>query len=201
MAGRSDYFLTKIHRLDPADRTGTGTLHSNARQLWFPSDSHCGPSVHANIHNMQEIERKFLVKIMPDRLDAFPHAEIHQGYLAYEPGDRQVRVRRIDDEHWLTVKLRDGMARDEVTIVLSASDFAVLWPLTEGRRLHKMRYRVPYEGLTIEIDVYRGHKEGIVVAEVEFEDEERCRDFVPPDWLGVEVTLDPAYKNTTLAFG
>ena len=149
---------------------------------------------------MKEIERKFLVKALPVDLDSFPRAEIHQGYLAYEPGNRQVRLRRCGDEHWLTVKLREGMARDEVTIALTASDFAVLWPLTEGRRLHKTRHRVPHEGLTIEVDVYHGRREGIVVAEVEFDNEERCRDFVPPAWLGKDVTLEPAYKNTTLAF-
>ena len=39
-----------------------------------------------------------------------------------------------------------------------------------------------------------------MVAEVEFDDEARCRAFLPPPWLGDEVTLDPAYKNTVLAF-
>jgi adenylate cyclase len=149
---------------------------------------------------MQEIERKFLVQAMPANLDAFPRAEIHQGYLAYEPGNRQVRIRQIGDEQWLTVKLREGVARDEVTIPLTAGDFAVLWPLTGGRRLHKTRHRVPHGGLTIEIDVFHGKQEGLVVAEVEFADEQGCRDFIPPAWLGDEVTHDSAYKNTTLAF-
>ncbi|MEA3210286.1 MAG: adenylate cyclase [Chthoniobacter sp.] len=148
---------------------------------------------------MQEIERKFLVKALPGDLAAFPHVEIHQGYLAYEPGDRQVRIRRIGDECWLTVKVRLGGCREEVTIALTPDDFACLWPITKGRRLHKTRYRIPHGELMIEIDVYHGKWNGLLVAEVEFEDEQLCRDFIAPDWLGEDVTLNPAYKNTALA--
>ena len=89
--------------------------------------------------------------------------------------------------------------REEVTVVLTANDFAALWPLTENRRVLKTRYRIRHGDLTIEIDIFHGKREGLVVAEVEFDDEERCRNFVPPSWLGDDVTQDPTYKNTTLA--
>lgn len=147
---------------------------------------------------MQEIERKFLVGSMPRNLAEFPCVEIEQGYLACERG-RHVRVRRIADKFWLTAKHRRGMGRDEETIALTAGEFALFWPLTEGRRVHKTRYRVPHGPLTIEIDIFNGHLEGLVVAEIEFSDEEGCADFTPPAWLGEEVTHDPAYRNTTLA--
>jgi CYTH domain-containing protein len=149
---------------------------------------------------MLEIERKFLVKTLPRNLGALPHVVIHQGYLAFEPGDRHVRIRRIGDEHWLTTKVRRGAGREEVTVALTADDFAALWPLTEGRRVQKTRYFVPHGDLTVEIDLFCGRQDGIVMAEVEFADEERCLNFVPPEWLGEEVTSNPAYKNTTLAF-
>ncbi len=148
---------------------------------------------------MLEIERKFLIKIPLIEFAGAPRAEIHQGYLAYEPGNRQVRLRRIGEDHSLTVKLRDGMAREEVTIALTAADFADLWPLTEGRRIHKSRCHLPFEKHIVEIDIFHDKHDGLVVAEVEFESEDECRAFVPPQWLGEDVTDDPRYKNTALA--
>jgi len=91
------------------------------------------------------------------------------------------------------------MGRDEETLTLTAGEFALFCPLTEGRRVHKTRFRVPHEQMTIEIDIFNGHFEGLVVAEIEFPDEQTCSDFIPPAWLGEEVTHDPAYRNTTLA--
>lgn len=95
-----------------------------------------------------------------------------------------MRLRRIGHEQWLTLKLRDGMARDEVTIALSSADSALLWPLTAGRRLRKTCCHVPLGPLTVEIDIYHGTPEGLVVAEVEFKDEASWRAFVPPNWSG-----------------
>ena len=74
-----------------------------------------------------------------------------------------------------------------------------LWPLTEGRRLHKRRHVIPHGDLQIEVDVYEGDLEGLVVAEIEFASEEEARGFEPPDWIGEEVTGDVRYLNETLA--
>ena len=41
-----------------------------------------------------EIERKFLVKSLPENLDSFPSSQIEQGYLCTEP---VVRIRRQDE--------------------------------------------------------------------------------------------------------
>jgi adenylate cyclase len=79
--------------------------------------------------------------------------------------------------------------------------FERLWPLTEGRRIEKVRYLVPAEapGLVIEVDVYDGALAGLVVAEVEFAGEADAEAFVPPAWLGREVTGDARFKNQRLA--
>jgi CYTH domain-containing protein len=84
-------------------------------------------------------------------------------------------------------------------VELDRDTFERLWPLTEGRRLHKLRKVVPHGGHEIEVDVYRGELEGLVVAEVEFPSEEAARAFEPPGWFGEEVTGDPRYLNETLA--
>ena len=45
--------------------------------------------------------------------------------------------------------------------------------MCEGRRLEKVRHYVPHAGVMWEIDVYEGVLEGIVVAEVELDREDR----------------------------
>lgn len=51
----------------------------------------------------------------------------------------------------------------------------------------------------IEVDIYRGRHTGLVVAEVEFADEKSCREFIPPDWFGEDVTGRSRYSNVVLA--
>lgn len=147
----------------------------------------------------REIERKFLVKRLPDDLEKFRHDEIVQGYLAIAPGGIQVRLRKKGSIHSLTYKCGSRNAREEREIRLTAEQFDTLWPATEGRRLIKIRYDVPWRDHTVEIDIYRGRHDGLVVAEVEFPDEESCAAFEPPDWIGEDVTGQSRYSNVALA--
>jgi adenylate cyclase len=144
-----------------------------------------------------EVERKFLVSDPPD-LDGSSADEIDQGYLAIGT-DGEVRLRRRGEKLVLTAKRGEGLSRQEAEIELDREEFEELWPLTDGRRLHKRRHVVPQGELEIEVDVYEGDLEGLVVAEVEFASEEDARRFDPPEWLGEEVTGDRRYLNETLA--
>jgi len=121
--------------------------------------------------NNREIERKFLLKQLPDQLKRSRHSIIEQGYLATEPAGRQVRLRKKGKTASLTFKVGRGAHREEREIKLSPKQFAALWPGTAGRRLRKVRYDIPWKNLVIEIDVYRGRHAGLVVAEVEFPDQ------------------------------
>lgn len=151
----------------------------------------------ASLH--REIERKFLVRKLPEDLERFPHAEIDQGYLAVAADGVQVRLRKAGAQHSLTFKRNRGNSREEREVVLSLEQFAVLWPGTEGQRLTKTRYNVPLGDRVAEIDVYRGRHAGIVVAEVEFDDEQSAAAFAPPEWFGDDVSRDPRYSNQLLA--
>jgi CYTH domain-containing protein len=147
-----------------------------------------------------EIERKFVVGEPPADLESNPAARIEQGYLAVGDDGTEVRLRRSDGEATLTVKQGAGRTRREVEVVLDDEGFERLWPLTEGRRIAKTRYAIDAGGgLTIEVDVYGGDLAGLVTAEVEFGSDEAADRFRPPDWIGSEVTDDPAYKNRALA--
>jgi len=147
----------------------------------------------------REIERKFLVKQLPEKLKQRRHYPIAQGYLASEPGGRHVRLRKKGKTTSLTFKVGRGAHREEREIKLSPKQFAALWPATMGRRLRKVRYDIPWRNLLIEIDVYRGKHSGLVVAEVEFPNLATCRQFKPPRWFGREVTGQRRYSNVGLA--
>lgn len=153
----------------------------------MPTDSHC------------EIERKFLVRKLPDDLATRPSAQISQGYLVSTDDGLQVRLRQSDKNYSLTYKRGLGNVREEREVELLAEQFSALWPATEGKRVLKTRYEIPLGDLVVEIDVYGGRHEGLVVAEVEFDDEESATRFQPPEWLGDDVTGDPRYSNQLLA--
>ena len=146
-----------------------------------------------------EIERKFLVRELPERLNEFPHVEISQGYLAIASGGVQVRLRKAGDKYSLTCKRGRADEREEREIELTPEQFAVLWPATEGKRLTKTRYDVPLGDRVVEIDIYSGRHKGLIVAEVEFRDQQSAREFVVPEWLGEDVSHDPRYSNQLLA--
>jgi adenylate cyclase len=149
-------------------------------------------------HN-REIERKYLVKCLPDNLERARHFVIEQGYLATDSAGRQVRLRKTGSAASLTFKVGRASHREEREIKLSPKQFAALWPATTGRRLRKVRYEIPWNKVMIEIDIYRGRHAGLIVAEVEFPNTASCRRFKAPSWFGREVTGTKRYSNVRLA--
>jgi adenylate cyclase len=148
----------------------------------------------------REIERKFMVKMdrLPFDLRGQVGAAIEQGYLATEE-TASVRLRRQDDRCLLTVKTGSDMVRGEYEIDLDPGRFAILWPATSGRRLRKVRYRLPIGERTAELDIFEGALAGLALVEVEFPDRRSAKDFRPPAWFGREVTEAPEYTNARLA--
>jgi CYTH domain-containing protein len=144
-----------------------------------------------------ERERKFLVGSLP--ADIGPAVKIRQGYLAID-GEVEVRIRDAGGDHVLTIKGGRGRDRTEVENPLDEEQFDALWPLTTGRRLEKGRHRVRLgDGLTAEVDLYRGRLQGLLVVEVELPPDQDPDTFIPPDWFGRELTDDPRYSNAALA--
>ena len=124
--------------------------------------------------SLVEIERKFLVDDVPD-LSEFDSVHLEQGYLALAAdGGAEVRLRRKGAEVLLTVKGGTGEVRVEEEVELDPEVFESLWPLTEGRRLSKTRHLIPFDELTIELDLYEDDLDGLVTAEVEFSSEEEA---------------------------
>jgi adenylate cyclase len=144
-----------------------------------------------------EIERKFLVDNPPD-LENFSSEEILQGYLLITD-EKEIRIRKKGSAYFQGVKVGRGLSRQEIESEIGMFQFEELWPETEGRRIEKRRYKIYYDGILIELDVYTGKLSGLITAEVEFKSEEESRIFKPPPWFGPEVTQDDRYKNKNLA--
>jgi adenylate cyclase len=147
-----------------------------------------------------EIERKFLLDGLPPTMRYTRRVPIRQGYIALD-GDTEVRVRITPKAAVLTIKAGRGGVRTEEEVTLDGRQGEALWALTEGRRVQKTRRRVRIgeTGVEVEVDEYGGSLDGLVVAEVEFADEEASRAFEPPAWFVREVTDDRRYSNRSLA--
>ena len=145
-----------------------------------------------------EIERKYLLSSPPPGYDSHHYHEIEQAYLCTEP---VVRIRREDDSCYLTYKSKGLLAREEYNLPLTQEAYDHLLPKADGMVLTKRRYRIPLEGtaLTVELDVFSGAYEGLLLAEVEFETKEEAQRFQPPSWLGTDVTFSGEYQNSRLA--
>lgn len=143
-----------------------------------------------------EIERKFLVRSLPDDLNSYPHDEISQAYISTDP---VIRIRKKNDQYILTLKSSGLLARQETEMEISQRSFLHLLSKTEGNTIEKTRYRIPEkDSLTIELDIFHGSFEGFIMAEVEFPDLDCARSYLPPAWFGKEVTRDPSFHNSFL---
>lgn len=149
----------------------------------------------------KEIERKFLVKDLPEGFKKYLRTPIHQGYIMIAPDMKGVvRLRHEAIHFYQTIKRGSGKIRDEFEVELTAKQFKKLWPTTKGRRLNKTRYAVPLNGKKIAFaDVFHGRLKGLVMVEVEFRTVKECDSFVPPSWFGKEVTENKRYTNQSLA--
>jgi adenylate cyclase len=145
-----------------------------------------------------EIERKFLVVKNDWKKQIERSVEYRQGYIASD-ANRSVRVRIGGGKAWLTVKgSTRGISRLEFEYAIPLSDAReMLRALCAGPLIEKTRHIVPYAGQRWEIDVFEGDNAGLIVAEVELDDEnERVQ---LPAWVGAEVSTDARFYNSCLA--
>lgn len=158
-----------------------------------------------------EIERKFLIRKLPDDLSSYKCLLIEQAYLCTDP---VIRIRRENETYYMTYKGKGLMSREEYNLPLNEAAYKQLITKTSGNIISKKRYLLPIENpvfaadytptvksadLKIELDVFKPPFAPLVIAEVEFPDEEMARAFIPPTWLTEEVTDNPEYHNSNLS--
>ena len=157
-----------------------------------------------------EIERKYLVTSDCYKELAVARYHIRQGYISREKTGT-VRVRITDDKAYLTIKGKPAaghFARYEWEKEIDVQEAEELMKLCQGTVIDKTRWIVPAETgdnlqLTVdnlqliwEVDEFHGKHEGLVVAEIELDNEEQS--FEIPNFIGNEVTHDPRYYNANM---
>lgn len=157
-----------------------------------------------------EIERKYLVRSLPDNLDLYEHYEIEQAYLCTSP---TLRIRKMGDAYILTVKEKirtnsSAIHNREEEFVLREEAYLHLLSKCDSGKVSKTRYRISlrkqqgdgaYEGLVAELDIFHGRHDGLLLVEVEFPNTQVANSFIPPDWFGEDVSEDHHYRNSYLA--
>ncbi|MDO6964268.1 CYTH domain-containing protein [Rhizobium alvei] len=148
----------------------------------------------------KEIERKFLITSDAWRFEAGSGIRMRQAVILTQ--DRHMmRVRLYGDGRArLTVKVGiDALRRHEFEYDIPPEDAAEMLSMALGSEIAKTRYEIHHGRHVWEIDCFEGALEGLVIAEVEMEEEDLSPDL--PDWLGREVTDDPRFTNQALAEG
>lgn len=147
-----------------------------------------------------EIERKYLIASLPEDYSTYPCRIIEQGYLSTAP---VVRVRRDNDDYFLTYKSKGFLMREEYNLPLTKDSYEHLVKKADGRLIRKRRYMIPLKSgsgdLCIELDIFEGDLAPLMLAEVEFPDRETAESFCPPSWFGEDVTFQERYQNSRLS--
>lgn len=153
-----------------------------------------------------EIEKKFLIRQIPNDLSAYECKEIEQGYLCKNP---IVRIRKSNEDYILTYKSKFGLEEkkdkdtcisNEVEVRLNQEGYEHLKQKVDNHMVMKKRYIIPLQdGLKAELDIFEGRLKGLVFAEVEFKSEEQADQFIPPEWFKEDVSSDKRYSNSYLS--
>jgi CYTH domain-containing protein len=148
---------------------------------------------------MNEIERKFLVTSTEFLSESKKSNRIVQGYLNSNP-ERTVRIRIKGTQGFITIKGKgneSGTTRFEWEKEIEVTEAEQLFLLCEDGVIDKVRYEIPFGKHLYEVDVFEGDNTGLIIAEIELEDENES--FEKPNWLGQEVTGDDRYYNASLS--
>lgn len=148
---------------------------------------------------MIEIERKFLVLSDAFKTEAYKSTRIIQGYLNSNK-QRAVRVRLKGELGFLTIKgesSKNGLSRFEWEKEIPESEAKSLLKLCEPGVIDKIRYEIKLGNHVFEVDAFFGDNAGLIIAEVELNDENEL--FEKPSWLGEEVSGQTKYYNSQLS--
>jgi CYTH domain-containing protein len=146
----------------------------------------------------KEIERKYLVKDKSWKSDELKGKFYRQGYL-YSCAGITTRIRIAGEKAFLTIKGKaEGICRDEFEYEIPLADAKELLDnFCEKPLIEKTRYKLDWPGChELVVDEFYGENEGLILAEIELENENDTPDL--PDWFGLEVSGDPRYYNASL---
>ena len=151
----------------------------------------------------REIERKF--KVLHDGWRSQVVGEpmpMRAGYLSRRK-QAVVRVRFEGEDAVLTIKgaAIDAEGRDRaeynIPIPAAAAEELLAGPMLDGGVISKLRHEVRVGASLFVVDEFLHPRPGLILAEIELDAPDQA--FERPDWLGEDVTADPAYANAMIA--
>ena len=143
-----------------------------------------------------EIERKFLVISSTYKTGA-KLVEITQAYLTIQD-NLAIRVRIEVHQASIAIKSKiSERVNREYEYSIPIDEAQSLLNLSQHSPITKTRHLVDYKSHIWEVDEFHGDNEGLIVAEIELDDENE--EFEIPPWSGEEVTADYRYLNSNLA--
>jgi CYTH domain-containing protein len=149
-----------------------------------------------------EVERRFLVSFddLPSWNMMGTSVDIMQSYISFTP---EIRLRNVNGSEFLFT-LRTPVSEGEVTrrdveFNLSRDEYDGLFQKISGTPIHKARYRFVYDDVSVRLDIFFGHLDGLIFAEILFDSAEEADAFMPLHWFGKEITEDRAYRNVALS--
>lgn len=151
-----------------------------------------------------EIERKYLVKKAEwrshkEHLQSQSQAIGERYCQGYIPTSNRttVRLRIVGTQGYITIKSPTvGYTRAEFEYPIPAEDAQeILDSLCLKPLIEKFRYKIIINNLTWEVDEFLGENTGLIIAEVELENE--AQEIALPPWIDREVQ-DKKYFNSYL---
>lgn len=143
-----------------------------------------------------EIERKFLVKTMPDLACIKP--EKFERYFIFKRGNAELRIQRRDNVYELERKeTLNNLKAVKSVLTITKAEFEKLKQLQIGSAIIRDSYNLS-SNPDISIKIYHGDYEGLKRVEVEFHSETDAKSFKAPDWFGKEITGWPVSRDSGL---
>lgn len=134
---------------------------------------------------MSEVERKWLIKELPDLTGK--KVVLYERYFLFIDTQREIRIQKKGDVYEFERKVQvSDLTRDVQKFKISEEEFLEL-----KKQAVRSIIREGYLFLNspnISIKIYHGDYENLLRAEVEFENEEDAKEFIPLPWFGNEIT-------------
>lgn len=152
---------------------------------------------------MKEIEKKYLLKEIPDLINC-KYVDIEQSYLNISP-DPILRLRKYGNKYYLTYKSKiktqyDLNVANEYELPICKEVYDKLLNKIESNIVKKRRYFITLDNnLIAELDIYDNQLKGFANVEIEFKNEEEYKNFIKPNWFGKDITKEKKFINSNLS--
>ncbi len=138
---------------------------------------------------MIERERTYLAKYLPDNLFEFEFKDLIDIYIPEESDHAHLRARKNGDKYQITKKTilnNDVSTMMESTISLTKDEFEAFLNIS-NKKIFKRRYFYKFNEVLFEIDIFKDKLSGLVLIDIEFDNEHGLKQFSVPDFCLIEV--------------